>query len=95
MNRITGLPQQPTPLSKAKRSKKSVSKTEGESRSTQVATVNTKPIRMASEERINQSRLQYDLPEGSARRAMQEYLKVASAARREELAQLVGVDLYI
>ncbi|EEY44479.1 hypothetical protein VMA_002545 [Vibrio mimicus VM223] len=39
--------------------------------------------------------MQYDLPEGRARKAMEEYLDVMNQARKEELAQLLGVDIYI
>ncbi|ORT50366.1 hypothetical protein ST37_10885 [Vibrio sp. qd031] len=95
MNRINGLPSQVTPLPKSDRSKaQSTNKTDTNSTHS-VMPLASKPIRMTSEERINQARVQYDLPEGSSRQAMQEYLNVANQARREELEQLVGVDLYI
>jgi hypothetical protein len=96
MNRINGLPSQVTPLPKSDRSKaQATHHAESDARTNQVMPLTSKPIRMASEDRINQTRVQYDLPEGSSRQAMQEYLNVANQSRRDELEQLVGVDLYI
>ncbi|MEI8634280.1 chromosome segregation ATPase [Vibrio sp. PP-XX7] len=42
-----------------------------------------------------QSNLQYDLPEGRSRKALEQYFGVMNQARREELARLLGVDIYI
>nr|AER30474.1 chromosome segregation ATPase [Vibrio aerogenes CECT 7868] len=42
-----------------------------------------------------QNNLQYDLPEGRARKALEEYFDVMNQTRREELAQMMGVDIYI
>jgi ribonuclease HIII len=39
--------------------------------------------------------VQYDLPEGKSRKALEAYYGVMSQARREELAQMLGVDIYI
>ncbi|NCO47198.1 MAG: chromosome partitioning protein ParA, partial [Vibrio sp.] len=35
------------------------------------------------------------LPEGRSRKAMEEYMDVMNQAKKEELAQLLGVDIYI
>lgn len=41
------------------------------------------------------AQLQYDLPEGRSRKAMEEYLSIMNHAQREELTNMLGVDLYI
>lgn len=62
---------------------------------TQLANAVSHTIRRADEAEIERARVQYDLPEGHSRRAMQEYMDIFNRARKEELAQLVGVDIYI
>ncbi|EID0059826.1 chromosome partitioning protein ParA [Vibrio vulnificus] len=52
-------------------------------------------IQNVKESDIHKAQIQYDLPEGHARRAMQEYMDVMNQAKREELDQLLGVDIYI
>ncbi|EJT0552942.1 chromosome partitioning protein ParA [Vibrio vulnificus] len=52
-------------------------------------------IQNVKESDIHKAQIQYDLPEGHARRAMQEYMDVMNQAKREELPQLLGVDIYI
>jgi hypothetical protein len=42
-----------------------------------------------------QSQVQYDLPEGRSRKALQEYFNVMSHDKREELSQMLGVDMYV
>ncbi|MGX9418907.1 chromosome partitioning protein ParA [Vibrio sp. WJH972] len=42
-----------------------------------------------------QSQVQYDLPEGKSRKAMQQYFDVMSHNKREELSQMLGVDMYV
>jgi len=42
-----------------------------------------------------ESQVQYDLPEGKSRKAMQEYFNVMSHDKREELSQMLGVDMYV
>jgi hypothetical protein len=42
-----------------------------------------------------QSQVQYDSPEGKSRKALEAYFGVMSQAKREELAQMLGVDMYI
>ncbi|USD64524.1 chromosome partitioning protein ParA [Vibrio sp. SCSIO 43136] len=62
---------------------------------TKVATAVAQTIRHVDESQINGARIQYDLPEGRSRKAMQEYMDVMNQAKRDELAKLMGVDLYI
>jgi hypothetical protein len=65
------------------------------SQPSQLARAVSHSIRHADEADIERARVQYDLPEGHSRKAMQEYMHVFNQARRDELSQLVGVDLYI
>ena len=62
---------------------------------TQIASAVSHSIRRADEADIERARVQYDLPEGHSRKAMQEYMNIFNQARREELAQLIGVDIFI
>ncbi|PJC85430.1 chromosome partitioning protein ParA [Vibrio sp. HA2012] len=62
---------------------------------TQLARAVSHSIRRADEADIERARVQYDLPEGHSRRAMQEYMNIFNQARKEELSQLVGVNLFI
>ncbi|MCK6262034.1 chromosome partitioning protein ParA [Vibrio sp. ZSDE26] len=62
---------------------------------TQVADAVSNSIRHVSESEIHRAQVQYDLPEGQSRKAMQEYLSVMTQSKREELAKLLGVDIYI
>lgn len=41
------------------------------------------------------AQVQYDAPEGKSRKALQEYFAVMSQAKREELEQMLGVDMYV
>ncbi|GLT19795.1 hypothetical protein GCM10007938_35780 [Vibrio zhanjiangensis] len=52
-------------------------------------------IRHTNEADIHKAQLQYDLPEGQGRKALEEYMNVMNQTKREELSQLLGVDLYI
>nr|AER30459.1 chromosome segregation ATPase [Vibrio mytili] len=52
-------------------------------------------IKHVDESQLHHAHIQYDLPEGNGRRAMEHYMDVMNRARKEELAQLLGVDLYI
>ena len=65
------------------------------SQTTQLANAVSHTIRHADEAEIERARVQYDLPEGYSRKAMQEYMDIFNRARKEELAQLIGVDIYI
>ncbi|MDN3613480.1 MAG: chromosome partitioning protein ParA [Vibrio gallaecicus] len=62
---------------------------------TKVANAVSHSIRHVQESDIHKAQLQYDLPEGRARRAMEEYMDVMNQAKKEELAKLIGVDIYI
>ncbi|ENK1945283.1 chromosome partitioning protein ParA [Vibrio cholerae] len=65
------------------------------SSTSKVATAVAESIRQVNESDIHRTQVQYDLPEGRGRKAMEEYLNVMNQARKEELAQLLGVDIYI
>ncbi|ADT87603.1 chromosome segregation ATPase [Vibrio furnissii CIP 102972] len=62
---------------------------------TKVATAVSNSIRHVDPADINRAQLQYDLPEGRSRKALEEYMDVMNRARKEELAQMLGVDIYI
>ncbi|GLO60292.1 hypothetical protein MACH09_08000 [Vibrio sp. MACH09] len=62
---------------------------------TKVADAVAHSIRHVDESEIERAQIQYDLPPGGSRKAMEEYMDVLNQARKEELAQLIGVDLYI
>ncbi len=64
-------------------------------RPTPVAQAVSQSIRTVNEADIERATLQYDLPDGNARKALEEYMTVVNQSRKEELAQLLGVDLYI
>ncbi|GAK87694.1 UPF0325 protein YaeH [Vibrio ponticus] len=52
-------------------------------------------IRHVQESDIHKAQIQYDLPEGRSRKAMEEYMRVMNQAKRDELIQMLGVDIYI
>ncbi|MDA0147971.1 chromosome partitioning protein ParA [Vibrio sp. LaRot3] len=52
-------------------------------------------IRHVNESDIHKAQIQYDLPEGRSRKAMEEYMRVMNQAKREELINMLGVDIYI
>ncbi|MGF1908224.1 chromosome partitioning protein ParA [Vibrio kasasachensis] len=52
-------------------------------------------IRHVQESDIHQAQIQYDLPEGRNRKALEEYMRVMNQAKRDELIQMLGVDIYI
>lgn len=52
-------------------------------------------IRHVNESDIHKAQVQYDLPEGQGRKAMEEYMNVMNQSKRDELSQLLGVDIYI
>ncbi|MCA0935597.1 chromosome partitioning protein ParA [Vibrio alginolyticus] len=52
-------------------------------------------IKQVDESQIHRAQVQYDLPEGNGRKAMEQYMDVMNRARKEELAQLLGVDIYV
>ncbi|MGR5177924.1 chromosome partitioning protein ParA [Vibrio parahaemolyticus] len=102
---INGLPSTPTSrqTQKANR-KKAVSKasTSQSSQSTTQSTQVTKvaqavahSVKQVSEADVQRAQVQYDLPEGRSRKALEAYMNVMNRAKREELEQLLGVDIYI
>ncbi|OOE77031.1 hypothetical protein [Salinivibrio sp. ML290] len=67
-------------------------------RTTQVAKAvrqRVDPAAIAQAEQAKQAYVQYDLPDGRGRQAMASYFAVLNQARREELINLVGVDIYV
>ncbi|MBF8999911.1 MULTISPECIES: chromosome partitioning protein ParA [Vibrio] len=96
---INGLPPSisgPNRTTKSRKGRK-VDNSEGadHAQPSKVANAVSQSIRHVKEADIRGAQLHYDLPEGRARYAMQEYLDVMNQAKREELAQMLGVDLYI
>ncbi|MFM2578395.1 chromosome partitioning protein ParA [Vibrio fortis] len=98
---INGLP--PSSIgntSKANRTNKKnqVKKTDAKTpvgQPTKVANAVSHSIRHVQESDIHRAQVQYDLPEGRGRKAMEEYMDVMNQAKKEELARLIGVDIYI
>ncbi|PMH41895.1 chromosome partitioning protein ParA [Vibrio sp. 10N.286.49.B3] len=62
---------------------------------TKVANAVAHSIKPMNESDLKKAQLHYDLPEGHSRKAMQEYFDVLNQAKKEELAQMFGVDIYI
>lgn len=62
---------------------------------TKVANAVAHTIRHVSESEVHKAQIQYDLPEGRSRKAMEEYMNVLHQAKRDELSQMLGVDIYI
>lgn len=90
----------PTVIQKnQKAAKKGALKKENEghdlAQTTKVAAAVSQSIRHLSESEFERAQIQYDLPEGQSRKAMEEYMDVYNRAKKEELAKLIGVDLYI
>ncbi|CAH0526681.1 chromosome partitioning protein ParA [Vibrio hippocampi] len=100
---IQGLPSVPTQrktnkTNKASKNAVAQSSTVQQSNATQVSKVAqavSTSVQQMSEADIHKARLQYDLPEGRSRKALEEYMSVMNRAKREELEALLGVDLYI
>jgi len=65
------------------------------SQPTKVANAVAHSIRHVNESEIHKAQVQYDLPEGRSRKAMEEYMDVMHQAKRDELSQMLGVDIYI
>jgi hypothetical protein len=62
---------------------------------TKVAAAVSQSIRQLSDAELERAQVHYDLPKGQSRKAMQEYMAILNRAKQEELAGLIGVDLYI
>lgn len=65
------------------------------SQPSKVANAVAHTIRHVQESDIHKAQIQYDLPEGRSRKAMEEYMRVMNQAKRDELIQMLGVDIYI
>ncbi|MGL4381239.1 MAG: chromosome partitioning protein ParA [Vibrio sp.] len=93
------LPRLPSTNKTGKIGKKGqVSQSESSSRvasTSKVANAVAESIRYVDPLQIDRAQVHYDLPAGQARKALEEYLDVMNQARKEELAQLLGVDIYI
>lgn len=95
---INGLSPSVVPNTKKTRTKSLSQKEQGKSQvaqATKVAEAVSQSIRQVSEADIQKSQLQYDLPSGQSRKAMEEYMDILNQSRKEELAKLIGVDIYI
>ncbi|CCN70012.1 hypothetical protein [Vibrio nigripulchritudo] len=98
MASINGLPPVVVPNTNKTQKQSKVKKNDGKqptSQPTKVADAVAKTIRHVNESDIHKAQIQYDLPEGRSRRAMEEYMDVMNQAKKEELAQLLGGDIYI
>ncbi|MGL6257848.1 chromosome partitioning protein ParA [Vibrio sp. WXL103] len=98
---IGGLPVQSIPnrnkVDKAK-NKQQVQKSQDKAavgQPSKVANAVSHSIRHLNESDLNRAHIQYDLPQGRGRKAMEEYMDVMNQARKEELSNLLGVDIYI
>jgi hypothetical protein len=65
------------------------------SQPSKVANAVAHSIRHVNESDLHKAQVQYDLPEGRGRKAMEEYMSVMTQAKRDELSQMLGVDIYI
>ncbi len=62
---------------------------------TKVAQAVSHSVKHLSQADISKAQIHYDLPEGRSKKALDEYMSVMNQAKREELQQLLGVDIYI
>lgn len=81
-------------VSKASTSQSSQSTTQS-TQVTKVAQAVAHSVKQVSEADVQRAQVQYDLPEGRSRKALEAYMNVMNRAKREELEQLLGVDIYI
>lgn len=65
------------------------------SQPSKVANAVAHSIRHVSDSELHKAQVQYDLPQGRGRKAMEEYMNVMTQAKRDELSQMLGVDIYI
>lgn len=96
---INGLPPSIPGPNRTSRSKKNEVRQshqqDSAAQTSKVANAVSQSIRHMSESDLRGATLQYDLPKGRGRKAMEEYMDVMHQAKRDELAQLLGVDVYI
>ena len=98
MASINGLPPVVVPNTNKTQKQSKVKKEQGKqpvSQPTKVANAVAQTIRHVDESEIHRAQIEYDLPEGRTRKAMEEYMGVMNQEKKEELAQLLGVDIYI
>jgi len=62
---------------------------------TKVADAVSQSIRHLNESEFEREKIQYDLPEGQSRKAMELYMDIFNRTKKEELTKLIGVDFYI
>lgn len=97
---IHGLPAAVPGLKKANKASKQskINKSQSQQSANQtskVANAVAHTIRYVQESDIHKAQIQYDLPEGRSRKALEEYMRVMNQAKRDELIQMLGVDIYI
>ncbi len=95
---VNGLP--PAQIPGSSRTQKSSNKRKSQRKAllgepSKVANAVAHTIRQVSENEFHRAQIEYDLPEGGGRKAMEKYMEVMNQARREELTELLGVDIYI
>ncbi len=62
---------------------------------TKVAQAVAHSVKHLSDADVARAQVQYDLPEGRSKKALEAYMNVMNRAKREELEQLLGVDIFI
>jgi len=95
---INGLPANVPNTNRTSKAKKNNGTNKGQevtARANKVAEAVSHSIRPVDESEIHRAQVEYDLPEGKSRQAMEAYMDVMNRAKKEELAQLLGVDIYI
>ncbi len=95
---INGLPSNVSNTNRTSKAKKNNGVKKGQkvtTKATKVATAVSHSIRTVDESKLHRAQVEYDLPEGKSRKAMEAYMDVMNRAKKEELAQLLGVDIYI
>ncbi|MEZ9525480.1 chromosome segregation ATPase [Enterovibrio norvegicus] len=93
---IQGLPQ-PIQRPSTTRRKKSdnASPSENTAKPSIVATAVSLGIRNPEMAQEAHQQIHYDLPDGKSRHALASYMDIKNQARREELAALFGVDIFV
>ncbi|MDP5253872.1 MULTISPECIES: chromosome partitioning protein ParA [unclassified Vibrio] len=98
MTSINGLPSSSihgTQKSSQLRRKKKTTSSVSDVSSSAIVKKNAIDVKNMAKAEDSAQAIHYDLPEGRSRKALQEYMGVLHQAKREELAQMLGVDLYI
>ncbi|AUI85662.1 chromosome partitioning protein ParA [Vibrio azureus] len=101
MSSINGLPPGLIPgahRTQKTQKKQQTKKTESKSsvgQPSKVANAVAHSIKHIDESHLHRAQVHYDLPEGHARKAMEQYMDIMNRSRKEELAQLMGVDIYV